>query len=161
MRHLITLNVNGKDYPVEVRTSDLLLDVLRNQLGLTGTKEGCKTGDCGACTVLVDGKAYNACLLLAIRVKGKKILTIEGLKTDGKLHALQQTFIQHGAVQCGFCTSGMLISAKALLNENPDPSEEDIRLALAGNLCRCTGYKKIVEAVQDAAALLRNPTPAG
>lgn len=151
MKQLITLNVNDKDYLVEVAPGDILLDILREKLKLTGTKEGCRTGDCGSCTVLIDGRAYDSCLLLAIRAKGKRILTIEGLRNDKGLHILQDEFIRHGAIQCGYCTSGMVLSAKALLDENPSPGAEDIHKALAGNLCRCTGYKKIVEAVQSAA----------
>jgi carbon-monoxide dehydrogenase small subunit len=154
----LMLNVNGGLYEVEVSPTARLLDVLRDQLGLTGAKEGCGEGECGACTVLVDGKAVNSCLMLAVQARGKEILTVEGLAADGELDRLQQKFVEHGAVQCGFCTPGMLMSAKALLMENPLPSEQDIRIALAGNLCRCTGYTAIVAAVraasgQDASAM--------
>jgi carbon-monoxide dehydrogenase small subunit len=156
MKQQIELTVNHRLYRVDVTPWDLLLNVLRDQLGLLGVKYGCGTGDCGACTVLVDGQALNSCLLLAIRMQGKEILTVEGLADGDQLHPLQQAFIDAGAVQCGYCTPGMLLSSKALLDENPDPDEEEIRRALAGNLCRCTGYKKIVEAVQSAAKALRD-----
>ncbi len=156
MKQQIELTVNHRLYRVDVTPWDLLLNVLRDQLGLLGVKYGCGTGDCGACTVLVDGQALNSCLLLAIRMQGKEILTVEGLADGDQLHPLQQSFIDAGAVQCGYCTPGMLLSSKALLDENPDPDEEEIRRALAGNLCRCTGYKKIVEAVQSAAKALRD-----
>lgn len=155
MKQQIELLINHRRYQVEVTPWDLLLNVLRDQLGLLGVKYGCGTGDCGACTVLVDGQALNSCLLLAIRLQGKEIITVEGLADGDKLHPLQQAFIDLGAVQCGYCTPGMLLSAKALLDENPNPTEEEIRQALAGNLCRCTGYKKIVEAVQAAAAMIK------
>jgi len=152
----LTFSVNGEPYVLErVPVNRSLLHVLRDDLGLTGTKEGCGEGDCGACTVIMDGKAVNACLVLAAEVEGKDILTVEGLAKGGKLHPLQQAFVDEGAVQCGFCTPGMLLSAKALLDVNPSPSEIEIRTALAGNLCRCTGYDKIVRAVQDAAQTLR------
>lgn len=155
MKQQIELLINHRRYQVDVTPWDLLLNVLRDQLGLLGVKYGCGTGDCGACTVLVDGQALNSCLLLAIRLQGKEIITVEGLADGDKLHPLQQAFIDQGAVQCGYCTPGMLLSAKALLDENPNPTEEEIRQALAGNLCRCTGYKKIVEAVQAAAAMMK------
>lgn len=151
MKYEIELSVNDRNYLVDVQPLDTLLYVLREKLGLMGAKYGCGEGDCGACTVLVDGKALNSCLLLAIRMQGKKITTIEGLSENGTLHPIQQSFLEHGASQCGYCTPGMILSAKALLDENPSPTEEDIRENLAGNLCRCTGYKKIVEAVQAAA----------
>lgn len=156
MKQQIELTVNHRLYRVDVTPWDLLLNVLRDQLGLLGVKYGCGTGDCGACTVLVDGQALNSCLLLAIRMQGKEILTVEGLADGDKLHPLQQAFIDAGAVQCGYCTPGMLLSSKALLDENPDPDEQEIRRTLAGNLCRCTGYKKIVEAVQSAAKALKD-----
>jgi len=155
MTSLIELHVNEKIYLVEVEPWDTLLEVLRQKLNLIGVKYGCGSGDCGACTVLVDGKAINSCLLLAMRAQGCKIITVEGLEKNGELHPLQQAFIKNGAVQCGYCTPGVLLSARALLDENPDPSEEEIRLALAGNLCRCTGYKKIIEAIQEAAITIR------
>jgi carbon-monoxide dehydrogenase small subunit len=151
MKQLIELNINGRVYEVPVEPRDLLVDVVRKKVGLTGTKKGCGQGDCGACTVLIDGKAVLSCLTLAITCQGKKITTIEGLAaSDGQLHPIQQSFVDHGAVQCGFCTSGMILSSKALLDSNPNPSKEEIKRALAGNLCRCTGYKKIVEAVEAA-----------
>jgi carbon-monoxide dehydrogenase small subunit len=153
---MIELNINSILYQVEVKPKDTHLYVLREKLNLTGTKEGCGVGDCGACTVIVDGTAYNSCLLLSIRMEGKKIQTIEGLAKDGNLHPLQKSFIEHGGLQCGYCTPGMILSAKALLDENPDPSDVEIRTAIAGNLCRCTGYIKIVEAVETAAAEIRN-----
>ncbi len=149
-RKEIVLNVNGSSYPVEVKVNRTLLDVLRDDLGLTGTKEGCGTGDCGACSVLLDGKPVNACLVLAVQADGRDILTVEGLAQGERLDPLQQAFVQEGAVQCGFCTPGMLISAKGLLNENPRPTELEVRKALAGNLCRCTGYVRIVSAVLKA-----------
>jgi carbon-monoxide dehydrogenase small subunit len=127
---------------------------LREDLGLTGTKHGCGLGDCGACTVILDGKAVNSCLVLAIQANGSEVLTIEGLAEKGKLHPLQQAFVDKGAIQCGFCTPGMILSAKALLEEKPNPTELEIRTALSGNLCRCTGYQKIVEAIDDAAKVM-------
>jgi len=128
---------------------------LREELGMKGTKKGCDSGHCGACTVIMDGKTINACLVLAVQADGKEILTIEGLSSGGKLHPLQEAFVEEGAVQCGFCVPGMILSAKALLDEKDDPSEEEIREALSGNLCRCTGYVKIIKAVQKAATLMR------
>jgi len=147
MRKAMQLSVNGQQVQVSVGGSETLLDCLRNQLGLTGTKKGCDQGDCGACTVLVDGTPVNSCLMLAVEADGREITTIEGLAQEDGLHPLQEAFISHNAVQCGFCTPGMVLSAKALLDENPSPTEEEIRRALAGNLCRCTGYAKIVQAV--------------
>lgn len=147
MKQEISLIVNGKSYQVSVEPSETLLDVLRDKLGLTGTKKGCDTGNCGACTVLIDGKSVPSCLVLAVSARGREITTIEGLAEGENLHPLQKAFIDHFAVQCGFCTPGMILSAKALLDENPNPTEEEVRLALAGNLCRCAGYYKIVEAV--------------
>jgi carbon-monoxide dehydrogenase small subunit len=151
----ITLNINDKDYVVKVKATDYLLDVLRNQLYLHGTKKGCDNGECGACTVLVDGEPVNSCLYLAIRAEGKKILTIEGLAGEEDLHLLQKNFIKEGALQCGFCGPGMLLTSKALLDKNKDLTEEDIRQGLAGNLCRCTGYAKIIKAVQLTAEQLQ------
>ncbi len=151
----LEFRVNGHTYQVAAHPSERLLDVLRDRLSLTGTKEGCGTGQCGACTVLVEGRAVNSCLVLAADAAGKEITTIEGLAPPGKLHPLQQAFLDHGAVQCGFCTPGMVLSAKALLDEDPNPGEEEIRRALAGNLCRCTGYRKIFEAVSSYARASR------
>ena len=148
MKQLIELKVNGLDEEVFVEPWWSLAYVLREELNLTGTKVSCDTGNCGACTVLVDGKAVKSCLFLAPKAKGKEIVTIEGLKgKDGGLHPLQEAFIEHFAVQCGFCTSGMIMTSKSLLDENPNATEEEVRAALSGNLCRCTGYTKIVEAV--------------
>jgi aerobic-type carbon monoxide dehydrogenase small subunit (CoxS/CutS family) len=147
----IELRVNGQAYQVVVKPQDLLVDVLREQMGLTGTKKGCGTGECGACTVLIDGRPVNSCLVIAIRAQNKGILTIEGLGTPEQLHPLQQAFIENAAVQCGFCAPGMLLAAKALLDKNRFPTEREIRQAISGNLCRCTGYAKIVKAVQSAA----------
>lgn len=147
MKEKITLQVNGEEFSVDVEPHWTLLDVLRRELGLTGTKKGCDHGDCGACTVLIDGKAVNSCLVLAVAAEGKEIITIEGLARDGDLHPLQKAFIEYGAIQCGYCSPGMILSAKALLDENPHPAEEEIRKNIAGNLCRCTGYVKIVEAI--------------
>lgn len=154
MKKTISLRVNGTIYALDVDAKDLLLDVIREKLGLTGTKRGCENGECGACTVLIDGKAENSCLLLAVSVEGNDILTIEGLSHGLTLHPLQQAFVDNAAVQCGFCAPGVLLSAKALLDNNPNPSEHEIREAIAGNLCRCSGYVKIVKAVQQAAAVL-------
>ena len=143
----VAFQVNGADYEVLVEPRDTLLQILREKLGLTGTKQGCDFGDCGACTVVVEGKPTLACLTLAIEMEGKEILTIEGLSSNGKLNPLQQAFMDEGAVQCGYCTPGMIMSATALLNHNPHPTEEEVRRGLAGNLCRCTGYSKIIKAV--------------
>jgi len=150
MKQRIELRVNGKDYELFVEPWKTLLDVLREDLGLTGAKSGCDDGNCGACTVILDGKAVKSCLLLAVQAKGKEVLTIEGLGEEENLHPLQQAFIDHFAVQCGFCTPGMILTAKALLDENPRATEEEIRRGLNGNICRCTGYVKIVEAVESA-----------
>ena len=153
----LTLVINGERHDVRAEPHHTLLDVLRTELGLTGTKENCLEAECGVCTVLVDGAAVNACILLAVQCPGREIVTIEGLARDGALHPLQQAFIDHGAVQCGYCIPGMILSAKAFLDERaspterPAPTEEEVRQALAGNLCRCTGYQKITEAVLAAA----------
>src|SRR3989304_2146863 len=151
----IRVVINGQKVEAAVAPNQTLAEFLRYQLGPNGPKEGCETGDCGACTVLVDGKAVNSCLVLAVEVQGGSVTTIEGLSDNGELHPLQQIFIDNGTVQWGFCTPGMILGAKALLDENPNPSEEDIRLGLAGNLCRCTGYVNIVKAVGAAAKVLR------
>jgi carbon-monoxide dehydrogenase small subunit len=148
MKTLISLTVNGKPHELAVETNQVLVDLLRYDLGLTGTKKGCGTGECGACTVIFNGKPVNACLILAVQANGAEILTIEGLKPPEGLHPLQQAFVEKGAIQCGFCTPGMILSASSLLKQNPNPTEAEIRRALSGNLCRCTGYQKIVEAVQ-------------
>jgi len=150
MKTAITLNVNGKEYPLEVKANEILLNVLRDRLGLMGTKYGCGIGECGACTVLLDGKAILSCQTLAFTADGKKIATIEGLEQNGSLHPLQQAFIDEGAVQCGYCTPGMILSAKALLDINADPSNQEIKQAIRGNLCRCTGYTNIVRAIKTA-----------
>lgn len=148
MKQLIKLRVNRSDEEVFVEPWKSLAEVLREELGLTGTKIGCDTGNCGACTVLIDGKAVKSCLLLAPKAEGKDIITIEGLRGEnGQLHPLQEAFIEHFAIQCGYCTPGMILAAKALLDENPNVTEDDVRKGLVGNLCRCTGYVKIIEAV--------------
>ena len=144
------MTVNGKPVEVRVNPTWTLLKVLREDLKLTGTKKGCEQGDCGACTIIMDGKTVNACLVLALQAEGKTIETIEGLGTPEKLHPLQESFIKHGAVQCGFCSPGMLMSAKALLKRNPHPTKEEIKRGISGNLCRCTGYVKIIKAIQEA-----------
>lgn len=154
MNQLIELNVNGELYEVEIEHWRTLQDVLRDTLGLTGTKKGCDSGDCGACSVILDGKLVTSCLILAVEAQGKEIITIEGLSKDGKLHPLQEAFVTHGAIQCGFCTPGMILAAKALLDRNSKPTEDEIRRAMVGNLCRCTGYTKIVEAVRAASEML-------
>jgi len=147
VKQLMEFKVNGEHYEVAVKPNRTLLEVLREDLGLTGTKVGCNQGDCGSCTVLLDGKAVCSCLTLAVEAQGKEIITIEGLASNGQLHPIQQAFIDYFAIQCGYCTPGMIMSAKALLDENPDPTEDEVRRALQGNLCRCTGYVKIVEAI--------------
>jgi carbon-monoxide dehydrogenase small subunit len=156
MKKTIEFKLNGKLISREVPAHRLLLDFLRDEIGLTGTKEGCGTGDCGACTVFLNGKAVNSCLVLSGELDGADIVTIEGLKIGEELHPIQKAFLEDGGAQCGYCTPGMLMMSKALLEANPNPTEEEIRFALAGNLCRCTGYAKIVQAVQDAAAVLRS-----
>jgi carbon-monoxide dehydrogenase small subunit len=148
MKVPIQLKVNGMAHKMEVEPRRTLLELIREDLELTGTKEGCGLGECGTCTVLLDGKPIKSCITLAVQANGREVTTIEGLeKPDGTLHPLQQAFIDHGAIQCGFCTPGMVLSAKALLDENPKPTELEVRQAIAGNLCRCTGYQKIVEAI--------------
>lgn len=151
----VKTTINGDHVEFVCQADEPLLDVLRNRLGLTGAKEGCGTGDCGACSVILDGRLVCSCLVLGAELNGKKLETIEGMAEGGKLHPLQQQFIDHAALQCGVCTPGFLIAAKALLKKNPDPTEEEIRFGLAGNLCRCTGYDKIVRAVQAAAKEMR------
>jgi carbon-monoxide dehydrogenase small subunit len=149
--HSLTMTVNHRPVTVEVQADELLVDVLRDRLGLTGTKIGCSEGECGACTVIMDGQAVLSCLLPALRAQGRDIVTIEGLSDGGSLHPLQQAFVERGAVQCGYCTPGFLLSAKALLDANPHPTLNEIKEAIAGNLCRCTGYVKIVEAIEAVA----------
>ena len=144
----IQFTVNGKNVSLAVPSNKRLLDVLREDLGLTGTKEGCDVGECGACTVVMNGKAVHSCLVLAAQADGAEIITVEGLAPNGELHPLQKNFLEYGAVQCGFCIPGMLMSSYALLQENPKPDAEDIKEAIAGNLCRCTGYKQIIQAVE-------------
>ena len=151
----VTTEVNGDAVEFLADPRETLLDVLRDRLGLTGSKEGCGTGDCGACSVLLDGRLVSSCLVLGVEAQGRKVETIEGLADGETLHPLQAKFLEHAALQCGFCTPGFLVAAKALLDRNPDPSEEEVRYWLAGNLCRCTGYDKIVRAVLDAAAEMR------
>jgi len=160
---LLSLTVNGIRHEIDVPPALRLIDLLRDELGLTGTKEGCGEGECGSCTVLLDGRAVCSCLMLAVQARDREVTTIEGLAQDGDLDVLQRMFVEHGAVQCGYCTPGMIMSAKALLNEDPHPTEAQIRSALAGNLCRCTGYTTIIEAVSAAAemqeAAAEAPTP--
>lgn len=158
-RTTISFKVNGGAVEVAVSAEDRLIDVLREGLRLTGTKEGCGIGECGACTVLLDGKPVNSCLVPALQVEGREVETVEGLAKDGRLHPLQEAFIEHTAVQCGFCTPGMLMSAAALLRENPNPTREDIARAISGNLCRCTGYHQIISAIEDAARRMRAQGP--
>ena len=147
----INITVNNQPYRLSVPPRRTLLEVIREDLGLTGTKEGCGLGECGACTVLMDGQAINSCLVLAAEADGKEITTIEGLADGDRLHPIQQAFVDHGGLQCGFCTPGMIMSAKALLDKNPTPTEEEIKQGIAGNLCRCTGYTKIIESIKAAA----------
>ncbi|MBN1837307.1 MAG: (2Fe-2S)-binding protein [Spirochaetales bacterium] len=151
----ITLTVNGRPYALEVRPNELLLNVLRDRLGLMGAKYGCGIGECGACTVLLDGKAVLSCQMLAFTADGGQIRTVEGLEQDGSLDPLQEAFVEEGAIQCGYCTPAMLLSAKALLDEHPDPTEDQIRDAIRGNLCRCTGYVNIIRAIQVGARKLK------
>ncbi|MGC9520528.1 MAG: (2Fe-2S)-binding protein [Anaerolineae bacterium] len=155
MLHEITLTINNEPYTLAVRSEQTLLQVLREEVGITSPKRGCENGECGACTVLFNGLPVNSCLVLAPEADGAVIETVEGLSAEGALHPLQEAFIKHNAVQCGFCTPGMLMSAKALLERTPHPTETEIREALVGNLCRCTGYLRIIEAIQDVAE--RNP----
>ncbi len=150
----IESSINNRCYSLVINPNQTLLDLLRDELGLMGTKRGCEVGECGACTVLMNGRAANSCLVLAPQIDGQEIVTVEGLAQDGELHSLQEAFFDHDAVHCGFCTPGMLMSAKGLLDEKPNPTEEEIRFAISGNLCRCTGYVQIVEAIDGAAKRL-------
>jgi aerobic carbon-monoxide dehydrogenase small subunit len=152
MKRVIELTINGDRYEVLISPQDTLLEVLRDTVGLTGTKRGCDLGACGACTVLIDGEAYLSCIMLALDAVGREVVTIEGLSTGGGLHPLQSAFVEEGALQCGFCTPGMILTAKALLDEEKNPPEETVKRKMAGNLCRCTGYKKIIGAVMRVAA---------
>jgi aerobic-type carbon monoxide dehydrogenase small subunit (CoxS/CutS family) len=156
VRYPVTLEVNTRSYPIEITADRTLLSVLRGELGLTGSKEGCDDSECGACMVLIDGQPVNSCSYLALQAEGRQVTTVEGLASGTQLHPLQQAFLEQGGVQCGFCTPGMLISATALLSANPDPTDEEIRAGLSGNLCRCTGYVGIVAAVRAAADGLRS-----
>ena len=154
MKHIIQITVNGASHDLLVEPNRTLAQVIREDLGLTGTKQGCEVGDCGACTVLLDGKPVNSCLILAVEANGHTVTTIEGLAGDEGLHPLQSAFVNEGAIQCGFCTSGMILSANALLDQDRHPTREKIRQAISGNLCRCTGYQKIVDAIDVAARML-------
>lgn len=154
MKHLIELNVNGQVYEIEIEPWRTLLEAIRDRLELTGTKESCSDGHCGTCAVLLDNKIVNACLVLAVEAQGKHIMTIEGIADGEKLHPIQEAFVEHGAIQCGFCTPGMVMAAKVLLDENPHPTEGEIKEAIAGHLCRCTGYFQIIEAISAAAEKL-------
>ena len=147
MKQRVVVKVNGEDYEIDIEPNKLLLHALREEVGLTGTKEGCSIGVCGACSVIVDGRLVSSCLTLAVACQGKEITTIEGLAKDGKLHPVQQAFLEYGGFQCGICTPGQIIAAKALLDQNPNPSEEEVKEWMSGNLCRCTGYYKILESV--------------
>jgi carbon-monoxide dehydrogenase small subunit len=158
-KHHVTTTINGDAREFLCDTQQTLLTILRDELGMTGTKEGCGTGDCGACSVTLDGRLVCACLVLGVEAQGKSIQTIEGMAQGESLHVLQRKFLEHAALQCGICTPGFLIAARALLERNPDPTEEEVRFWLAGNLCRCTGYNKIIEAVLDAAREMRGTTP--
>ncbi len=156
MKHKVFFVLNGVEIRVRIEDHLRLIDLLRDELGMTGTKEGCGEGECGACTVMVDGRAVNSCLYPALEAEGKEVVTIEGLQeTENKLSAIQMAFVDSGAIQCGFCTPGMIMSAKALLDTNPDPSEDEIRDSFQGNLCRCTGYVQIIDAVKQAAQKLK------
>jgi carbon-monoxide dehydrogenase small subunit len=159
--HTITVTVNGAQEHLVVPSNMTLLQILREELALTGAKNGCEAGECGACTVLVDGEPTNSCMMLAVEVNGREVTTVEGLARDGQLSPLQQAFVDLNAVQCGFCTPGMLISAHALLQRNPHPTEREIKEAILGNLCRCTGYVRIVQAVQRASKIPRSPLQEG
>lgn len=149
-RYMVTLNVNGIDYTKVIKANTLLSNLLRDELDLTGTKKGCELGDCGSCTVLLNGKPVNSCLVLAIEADGMKVTTIEGVASTSKLDIVQEKFLEYGAIQCGYCSAGMILSAKALLTENPKPTEEEVRAGISGNLCRCTGYINIIKAIMAA-----------
>ncbi|NCP10321.1 (2Fe-2S)-binding protein [bacterium] len=151
MKRLIKTTINGQDLELAVNPNQTLADLLRYELGLTGTKKGCEMGECGSCTVILDDRPVNSCLVLAVRADGSSITTIEGMETDSGMHPIQKAFVEKGAIQCGFCSPGMILSAKALLDKNPTPDERQIRTAISGNLCRCTGYQKIVEAISSVA----------
>jgi len=154
-KRIIQLTVNGEEYEVVAAPNQTLLEILREDLYLTGAKEGCGEGACGTCTVLLDGKPVRSCLTLAVEVQGREVTTIEGLAPMGELHPVQEAFVEYGAIQCGFCSPGMILTTKALLDENPDPTEEEVRRAISGNVCRCTGYAKIVEAMLKAAGMVQ------
>jgi carbon-monoxide dehydrogenase small subunit len=167
LKHRIHLTVNKEPQELFVEPNRLLVDLIRQDLGLTGTKKGCGTGDCGSCTIILDGSAVKSCLILAVEVDGSEILTVEGLQSGGELHPLQKAFIQYGAIQCGFCSPGMMMSAKAFLDRCPKPTEEEVKMALSGNLCRCTGYRKIIEAIlavaqeENPSSVLTKESPSG
>ena len=150
MKHKIRLTINGEIYELLVEPYQTLLDIIRNDIGLTGTKKGCDLGDCGSCTIILDGKPVNSCLILGVEVDGSEILTIEGLRQGEELHPIQKAFVNFGAIQCGFCSPGMIMSAKALLDMCPNPTEEQVKMAISGNLCRCTGYRNIIKAIMNA-----------
>ncbi len=160
MKQDIVLKVNGTNYHLNVETHRTLVEVLRETLGFTGTKKSCNEGECGTCTVLMDGKPVASCLVLAVAAQGKEITTIEGLADGVTLHPVQEAFVKHAGIQCGFCTPGMVLTSKALLDENPEPTSTDVRRAISGNLCRCTGYQQIVDAVMAAAAAMKTKTTA-
>jgi carbon-monoxide dehydrogenase small subunit len=155
MKHPLSLTINGEPHELLVEAYDSLLDMLRDELQLTGTKKGCDEGDCGACTVLINGKTVTSCMVLALDARDQEITTVEGLMQNNRLHPVQDAFVQYGGVQCGFCTPGLIMSGVGLLLENPNPTEEDVRYAIGGNLCRCTGYSKVVQAILKAADTMR------
>ncbi len=161
MKTHLRFRLNGEDVEVLCEPRQSLLEVLRDELGLTGTKEGCNNGNCGACSVILDGRVVNSCVVFALEAEGRGVTTVEGIASNGKLHPLQQKFLEHAALQCGICTPGFIVAAKALLDRNPRPTEADVRLWLAGNLCRCTGYDKIVRAVLDAAQVTSGENAGG
>jgi carbon-monoxide dehydrogenase small subunit len=161
MKITIHLRINDQPHELSVEPNQVLLDLLRDGLGLTGTKGGCYIGDCGSCTVIMDGRPVNSCLVLAAQADGKEIYTVEGLESEGELSTIQKAFMEKGAVQCGFCTPGMLLSAKSLIDQNPNPSVAEIKMAISGNLCRCTGYQKIIEAIEAASKAQNRPDKLG